>query len=67
MPIDFSLTIPDLFRRAVAEHGDEPALLSKWNGRFEGETWREVLAGVGAFLRLLCFPPSIHASYRPDP
>src|SRR5215212_4856806 len=54
MSIDLSLTIPDLFRRAVAEHGDEPALLSKFNGRFEAETWQQVLAGVSSFLRLLC-------------
>jgi long-chain acyl-CoA synthetase len=54
MSIDLSLTIPDLFRRAVAEHGDRPALLSKFNGRFESESWQQVLAGVSAFLRLLC-------------
>jgi long-chain acyl-CoA synthetase len=54
MPIDLSLTIPDLFRRAVAEHGDEPALISKFNGRFEAESWQQVLAGVSSFLRLLC-------------
>lgn len=52
--MDLTLTIPDLFRRAVAEHGDEPALLSKWNGRFERESWREVLAGVGSMVGLLC-------------
>lgn len=54
MSIDLSLTIPDLFRRAVAERGDEPALISKFNGRFESESWHQVLAGVSAFLRLLC-------------
>lgn len=54
MSIDLSLTIPDLFRRAVAERGDEPALITKFNGRFESESWQQVLAGVSAFLRLLC-------------
>lgn len=53
MPIDLSLTIPDLLRRAVEEHGDEVALVTKWNGRFEPETWRELLMGVGSFLRLI--------------
>ena len=53
MSIDLSLTIPDLFRRAVAEHGERSALISKFNGRFESESWQQVLAGVSAFLRLL--------------
>jgi long-chain acyl-CoA synthetase len=53
MSIDFSLTIPDLFRRAVAERGNQPALLSKFNGRYEQESWRDLLGAVSGFLRLL--------------
>lgn len=53
MSIDASLTIRELLERAVRQHATEPALISKWNGRFEAETWNDLLSAVCRFMTFL--------------